>query len=100
MLFAADVDFQIRVAGILADNHAFVDFNVVRDKQNAPVFRRCQPKCRRDARFACQQAAVPLNRHLAGVWDVTAEQGVEDARAARLGQKLVAEAEQAARRYL
>ncbi len=76
MLFAADVDFQIRVAGVLADDHAFVDFDVVRDKQNAPVFRRREAECRRDARFARQQAAVALNRHFAGVRNVAAEQRI------------------------
>src|SRR5580658_10191903 len=37
LLFADDVDVEVVVAGVLADDHAFVDFNSCRSEEDAAV---------------------------------------------------------------
>ena len=99
MLFTADIDFQVGVAGVLADDHPLIDFNVMRHEQYPALLSSAEAEGRGNTRFACQEAAVTLDGHIAAIGDVTGKQGVQDARTAGLRQELVAEAQQAAGRH-
>src|SRR5579859_6223571 len=98
LLFARDVDFHILFAGIFADDHAFVDVDGGADEKFAAFLEAPEGVSGADAGAVCDECAGGTKRHVSAVIDPTFEDGVNEGGAARVGKKLAAEADEAARR--
>src|SRR5689334_12306356 len=97
MLLFADVHFEVFFADMLADNHAFVNFDARATEKLAALLRSVQTEGGGDARLPGDERAQIARGDRSGQRAVAAEDGVHDALAARIGQELLAEAEQPAR---
>lgn len=97
LLFAGDVDFHVLFAGIFADDHAFVDVHGGADEKFAAFLQTPKGVRGGDARAIGDESAGGTQRHVSAVIDPTFKDGVNERGAARVGQKLAAEADEAAR---
>ena len=99
MLLAADVDVDIALTRVLADDHAGVDGGVRAAEQRAAILRVEQAVHDRVARFGGDQRADAAMRDIALIRLVVVKHGAHHALAAGIGHKLAAVAEQAAARH-
>ena len=98
VLLLAWVDVDVQFAGVLADNHAFINHLAWRDEHRAAILQRIDAVARRLALLESDQGAMLAAFHVAFVRRVAMENVAHDAVALRAGQKLRTEADEAARR--
>ena len=98
LLFLDDVDVEVGIAGVLADDHAFVDFRAGRDENLAALLEVEDRVAGGLAGAVGHQRAGGPRRDVALPLDVAVEQRVHDGGAARVGEDFAAQADQAARR--
>ena len=97
LLFLDDVHVQVAVAGILADDHAFVNFGRGRNEDHAALLQIEDGVAGRHAGTVRHQRPGRAHRDVALPFDVAVEQRVHDRRALGVGQHLAAQADQPAR---
>ena len=100
LLFLDDVHVQIGIARVLADDHAFVDFRAGRHEDLAALLQIEDRVAGGLARAVGDQRPGGTRGNIALPLDVAVEQRVHDGGAARIGQHLAAQPDQAARRHM
>src|SRR5579859_3390409 len=98
LLFARDVDFHVLLARIFADDHAFVDVHGGTDEEFTAFLQTPERVGGADAGTVGDERAGGTERHVSAVVNPTLEDGVNERGAARVGEQLAAEADEAARR--
>ena len=96
VLFADDVDVEVLVARMLADDHALVDLDAGADKQDAALLQAVERVGGGESLAVGDQSAGGALRNFALVGDVAVEEGVHHDGAARLCQHFAAQADDAA----
>ena len=96
LLFANGVDVEVVVARVLADEHAFVDFDSVADEEDAAFLYAVKRVGGGDALAVGDEGAGGALRNLTLVGDVLAGDRVHDDGAASLGEHFVAQADETA----
>ena len=97
MLLFADVDRHVGAARVLADDHTLVHFHAGADEERAALFSVFERVGGGETHFHRDNRTCGARVHRASHLIVTMEDGVHDTVAARGGEELIAESEQAAR---
>ena len=96
LLLAHNIDIEIGVFGVLADDHAFVNVNARADEECAALLEIVESvRCRKPSSVGDQRAGWAM-RDFSLPLDVAIKQRVHDNRAARVGQQRAAQTDQAA----
>src|SRR5207249_294367 len=97
LLFLGDVDVHVGFAGVVADDHAFVNFNARADEELASLLQVPQREGGADAGTVGDERSGGARGHFAAVIGPAGEDGVNDGGAAHVGEQLAAQTDQAAR---
>src|ERR1700730_2206946 len=97
LFFFGDVDVHVLLAGVFAEDHAFVDLDSGADEELTAFLNIPQSKRGGDAGAVGDKRSRGAQRHFAGVVHPAIENGVNERSAAGVRQQLAAQADQAAR---
>ena len=94
----SDVYVHVVFARVFAEDHAFVNFDARPDEHFAALLNSPQRVGDGDARTVRDERAGGTHGHVADVVRPAFEDGIDQGGAARIGEKLAAQSDQAARR--
>src|SRR5882762_1061608 len=97
LLFLGNVDVHILLAGILAEDHAFIDLDGRADEELAALLNIPQRERGRNSGTVRDERASGAQGHFAGIIHPAIENGVNQRGPARIREQLAAQADQAAR---
>src|ERR1035438_4287970 len=100
LLFLDDVDVEIGIAGVFADDHAFVDLGSGRDENLAAFLEVEDGVAGGSSGTVRHQGAGGARGNFALPLDVAVEERVHDGSAARIGEDFAAQADQTARGHV
>src|SRR5208337_4154582 len=98
LLLFGDIDFHVLFAGIFADDHAFVNLDDRADEEFAAFLKPPERISRGNTKTIGDESAGGAESHVAAVFHPAFKDGVDEGRAASIGEELAAQADQTARR--
>ncbi len=97
LFFLRDIDVHVLLAGIFAEDHAFIDLDGRADEELAALLNIPQRERGRNSGTVRDERASGAQGHFAGIIHPAIENGVNQRGPARIREQLAAQADQASR---